>query len=409
MSSINTSVPDVTITGSGLLAPTVSDILAGRLEDFKNILGAQPKIPLSSPQGQIATSDAAIISQKNNALLTLFSQINPDYATGRFQDGIGRLYFMERIPGIGTTVVVRCSGVVGVKIPSGSIVIDSSDRQYFSRADAFISDLGYVDVVFENSVNGAIPCNVGSVNRIVTPIDGWNSVTNLSAGVLGYEVEGRYAFEVRRRDSISRAGSNNDESVLGEILSVDGVVDAYVWSNRKSESVVIGNGTSVLPHSTYISVFGGADADIANAIFKKINPTADLNGNVTVTVYDKTNYQEPYPSYEISWQRATAARLRFRVSIDGTTLTPPSDIVSLVRTAVSNTLSGLYPGVDRSKIGSTVSVGKFFAPIIAVDPSTVSPLSIEVSLDGVNWLKSVTVGVDELPTVDPGDVEVTID
>jgi hypothetical protein len=66
-------------------------------------LGGGASQSLSSPQGQIAQSDTEIIAQEYDKLLCLFNQVNPDYATGRFQDGIGRIYFMDRISAQGNS------------------------------------------------------------------------------------------------------------------------------------------------------------------------------------------------------------------------------------------------------------------------------------------------------------------
>jgi hypothetical protein len=96
MTTLTTSVPDVTITETGIAVPDVADILSGRLTDINTAMGSGASQSLSTPQGQIAQSDTEIIAQENDKLLCLFNQMNPDYATGRWQDGIGRIYFMDR-------------------------------------------------------------------------------------------------------------------------------------------------------------------------------------------------------------------------------------------------------------------------------------------------------------------------
>ncbi|SQC33525.1 Uncharacterized homolog of phage Mu protein gp47 [Kluyvera cryocrescens] len=133
MTTLNTAVPDVTITENGLLVPDVSDILAGRLTDMTTALGGGASQSLSSPQGQLAQSETEIIAQTDDKLLCLFNQINPDYSTGRFQDGIGHIYFMDRISAQGTVVTATCIGKVGTIIPAGSSAIDTSGYIYQSN------------------------------------------------------------------------------------------------------------------------------------------------------------------------------------------------------------------------------------------------------------------------------------
>ncbi|HHT8315320.1 TPA: baseplate J/gp47 family protein, partial [Yersinia enterocolitica] len=178
MTIIETAVPDVTITENGLLIPDVSDVLAGRLTDMTTSLGGGSSQSLSSPQGQIAQSDTEIIAQVYDKLLCLFNQINPDYATGRFQDGIGRIYFQERISAQGTVVAATCIGNVNTVIPAGSTAVDTNGYIYQSIDAATIPASGSIDVPFVNTTTGPIPCAVGALNQIYRSVPGWDSINN---------------------------------------------------------------------------------------------------------------------------------------------------------------------------------------------------------------------------------------
>ncbi|HHT8315356.1 TPA: baseplate J/gp47 family protein, partial [Yersinia enterocolitica] len=178
MTIIETAVPDVTITENGLLIPDVSDVLAGRLTDMTTSLGGGSSQSLSSPQGQIAQSDTEIIAQVYDKLLCLFNQINPDYATGRFQDGIGRIYFQERISAQGTVVAATCIGNVDAVIPAGSTAVDTNGYIYQSVDAATIPASGSIDVPFVNTTTGPIPCAVGALNQIYRSVPGWDSINN---------------------------------------------------------------------------------------------------------------------------------------------------------------------------------------------------------------------------------------
>lgn len=407
MTTIQTSVPDVTITENGISVPEVADILAGRLTDMTTALGGDASNSLSSPQGQIAMSDTEIVAQSYDKLLTLFNQINPDYATGRFQDGIGQIYFMNRIAGAGTVVTATCTGGVGTIIPAGSTAVDVNGYIYSTTDAATIPASGSVDVAFTNNTNGPIPCGPGELNQIYRAVPGWDAVLNSSAGVVGTDVESRIAFETRRRDSVYRGSRNQDGSVRSALLATDGVLDAYVWSNREDTAVVKGStSVSVLPHSIYISVYGGSDEDVAESIFNTYNPGANLNGNTTYTVYD-TTYNQPYPEYVMQWQRATATPVYFRVEIDAD-LNPPSDITTQVKTVVQNAVNGLVDGIPKARIGSTVAASRYYAPVIAIDPNTVSIISIQVSLNGTNYLTYVTMGIDQVPTITEANIQVVL-
>ncbi|EAC1504822.1 baseplate J/gp47 family protein [Escherichia coli] len=408
MTILNTAVPDVTITENGLSVPDIADVLAGRLTDMSTALGGGASQSLSSPQGQIAQSDTEIIAQVYDKLLCLFNQINPDFSTGRFQDGIGRIYFMERIAAQGTVVTATCIGQVGTTIPAGSTAVDTSGYIYQSIDNAVIPSSGSVDVQFVNTTTGPIPCAAGSLNQIYRAVSGWDAVNNTSPGVVGVDVESRIAFETRRRQSVARNSRNQDASTLAALLATDGVLDAYVWSNRTAETV--NKGTTnfpILAHSVYICVYGGADEDVAESIFNTYNPGANMNGDTTFTVYDNVNYMPPYPSYVMQWQKASPTRVYFKVNIDSS-LNPPSDISKQVKGIISTVFNGGYDGIGKARIGSTINAGKYYSPVISISPDTVGILSLEVSLDGSLYGPAVTMGIDQVPTIQESDITVTL-
>ncbi|MBC2610770.1 MULTISPECIES: baseplate J/gp47 family protein [Citrobacter] len=407
MTTLNTAVPDVTITENGLLVPDVSDVLAGRLTDMTTALGGGASQSLSSPQGQIAQSDTEIIAQEYDKLLCLFNQVNPDYATGRFQDGIGQIYFMNRISAQGTVVTATCIGQVGTTIPAGSTAIDTNGYIYRSIDNATIPASGSIDVQFVNNTTGSIPCAAGDLNQIYRAVSGWDAITNVSPGVVGVDVESRIAFETRRKQSVARNGRNMDGATRSAILETSGVLDAYVWSNRKAETVTKGTTNfPVLGHSLYICVYGGSDSDVAEAIFRTYNPGANMNGDTEFTVYD-TEYSAPYPEYVMQWQRASPTRVYFKVELDSS-LNPPSDISTQVKNMITKVFNGDYDGIDKARIGATINAGKYYAPVISISPDTVGILSLQVSLDGVTYHPSVTMGIDQIPTIQDSDITVTL-
>ncbi|ATM86674.1 baseplate J/gp47 family protein [Yersinia frederiksenii] len=408
MTTLKTAVPGVTITETGLLVPDIADVLSGRLTDLDAAMGGGASQSLSSPQGQISQSDTEIIATNYDALLCLFNQMNPDYATGRFQDGIGRIYFQERISAQGTVVTATCNGAVGTLIPAGSTAQDETGYIYQSINSATIGATGNVDIQFQNQTTGPIPCGVGELNQIYASVSGWDSITNDSSGVVGVDVESRVAFETRRRQSVARNGSNTDASLLAVLLETDGVLDAYVWSNRTD--VTVNKGTTNFPvvgHSIYIGVYGGEDSSVATAILSRKNPGANLNGDTHYTIEDKENYSAPYPSYDMQWQKAAPTRIYFRVEIE-INENLPSDITYQVKTMVESVFNGGYEGITKARIGARINAGVYYAPVISISPDYVSISSIAISKDGSTFTQSVTPGIDQIPTIQQSDIEVTL-
>ena len=88
---MSTNVPSIVWTPEGIILPTDAEILSGIQADINQSFGGGVNPSLSTPQGQIASSDAAIIADKNSAIAYIANKVDPLYAQGRFQDAIGRI------------------------------------------------------------------------------------------------------------------------------------------------------------------------------------------------------------------------------------------------------------------------------------------------------------------------------
>src|ERR1700761_9072410 len=109
-----TSVPSLTFGDTGFVPPSESSILAGVQADYNAAFGGNLNPALSTPQGQLAQSSAAIIGDCNDNFLLLANNVDPAYASGRMQDAIGRIYFISRIAAQPTALQVACVGLQGV-------------------------------------------------------------------------------------------------------------------------------------------------------------------------------------------------------------------------------------------------------------------------------------------------------
>ena len=405
--TVNTAVPSVTLSDTGVAVPDEIDILNGRLTDLDTAMGGGMSKSLTTPQGQIAMSDTAIIGDKNDNLAWLVNQINPDFASGRMQDAIGQIYFIDRIAAVGTTVTATCTGLVDTPIPAGSVAQDSSGYLYYSLADARIGASGSVDIVFQNQATGPIACPIGALNTIYRAVNGWSGITNSTAGVLGNEVESRANFEYRRKQSVAGNSNNQLGAVYANVLAVPGVTDAYVTQNNTGLPVEKGvTDYSLLPHSVYVCAYGGAAADIAKAIWQKLPPGPSMNGNTTYTVVDDVNYVQPYPEYEIRWQTPAAVSVYFRVELANNNALP-GDIVARVRAAILSAFNG-EDGGTRARIGSTIYAGRYYASVQAIDTDNFDIFSISISRNGSSYLTSASFGIDEVPTLDASNISVTL-
>ena len=402
--NITTNVPPVQLTPTGIQLPGAQANLAGALADINQAFGGNLNPDLRTPQGQLASSAAAIISNNNAMFAWLVSQIDPNNASGTMQDAIGYFYFMTRKPGTSTVVQCTCVGAVGTTIPVGAQAQDTSQNQYVCTQAGTIPSSGSITLPFAAVNLGPIACPAGTLTQIAQGIPGWDSINNAADGILGQNVESRNAFEARRRASVALNALGYVDSIYANVFNVSGVTDCYVYENTTSAAVTVGaTNYSVAPKSVYVAVVGGAAADVANAIWIKKGLGCGYNGNTTVTVYD-TNTPAPYVQYPVSYNTPTALPIYVAVQI-ATNSSLPSNITTLIQNAIIASFTG-QDGSLPARIGGTIYASKFVGPTVATN-SNVQVNSLQIGTASPAASNSVTVGIDQYPTLSAANISVT--
>lgn len=359
-----TNVPAVTFGPNGFEAPTQQDILNGVFADIDAAFGGGLNPSLSSPQGQLATSLAAIIGSCNDDFVNLTNQMNPAFADGRFQDAIGELYFLFRNGAEPTVVQAVCTGGFNVQIPAGSLAKAIDGNVYTCTDGGTIPVGGSITLTFACNVLGPVPCPANSLNKVYRNISGWDTINNLADGVLGSNTETRAQFEARRAASVALNSIGSIPSVLGAVLNVAGILDAYVTENTSASPATIG-GVSLAPKSLYVAAVGAAAADVARAIWTKKAPGCGYNGNTTVTVVDNNSgYSPPLPSYQVTFETPSALPILYAVTIANNPQVP-SNAAALVQAAIIAAFAGADGGT-RARIGSTIYASRYYAPVAAL-------------------------------------------
>ncbi|WP_051528558.1 baseplate J/gp47 family protein [Asaia astilbis] len=384
MSSFNgtTSVPAITFSATGISAPSEFDILDGVVSDVNAAMGGSANPALETPQGQLATSETAAIANCYDALLYVANSVDPAVASGRMQDAIGNIYFMERNPAIATTVVATVTGASEQDIPAGTVLATDGTYQYEVVSDATLpavsGGLSTGPVTVQNTQAGAFPCAVGALS-LYQYVAGVSTVTNLVDGIVGAAEEGRIAFEERRSNTVAGNSNSQAASVLGRVLQVQGVTDAYAYDNGTSSAVTY-NGVSVPANSLYVSVAGGAAADIGLAIIQKKAPGCNTAGGSSVTVNDPASvYNGNGPSYTVQYDIAVAAPIYVSVSLKSGVDVPSTALDQIQQAIISQFASGGTSGA-RPTIASTIYASQFSCPVMALVLGFVLSRSISAHL-----------------------------
>lgn len=380
-----TDVPLPTFGPFGFTSPEELAILAGVFADMNSAFGGNLNLSLSTPQGQWATSLAAVIGASNDLFVDFTNQVDPAFASGRMQDAIARIYYLTRRGAIPTTVEARCSGATGVTIPVGALARATDGTIFAATTAGTIQTSGYVDLPFAALTTGPIDLPIGALSTIYRTIPGWDSVTNLTAGLTGRNAETREELEDRRAQSVAGNATGILPAVRGSVLSIPGVIDAFVTENPNPSPITVG-GVSILAHSLYVSVYGGTDVEVATAIWLKKPPGCNYTGATTVIIADTNSGYLTPPTYTVKFDRAAATPVDFDVEIASGPGVPGDAGVQ-----IEAAIAAVFPSLAR--IGQSLYASAFTCAIAALGP-WVRLLSIEVDGGAVK-----TIDIDQIPTL----------
>ena len=390
---------------TGFSADSTSTIRQAIVDDWTAIFNdenATLNTSSESPAGQIIDSLAVLVTAKDSEFLNLANQFNPATADGIFQDAIGAIYFLTRKTATSTIVSCTCTGLPGTVIPAGSIIQTTDGVKLASLGAATIGVGGTVSVEFAAQEPGAIEIGAGTCEKIVTVIAGWDTVTNAAAGTPGSLIEGRADFEKRRYNSVAANAHGSVAALQGAVYEVDGVLDCLVLEN-KTDSTVTKQGVSLISHSVAVCVYGGANTDIAETIYNKLDAGCGVNGNTDISY---TSPDGVVNNYKIV--RPTPTPVYIAVTINKTTQTAAT-VTQDIKNAILADANGSdeNSGNTRCSMGSTIYASRFTVAIVKT--AGVNDLeSVYIGLSESPSGNSITLDADEEPIFSAANIEVTI-
>jgi hypothetical protein len=385
--TFQTAVPPPIFGPTGVVIPIEDAILTGVQTDINTALGGNINPQLTSPQGQIAVTETAIIGDSNALFAWFCNQVDPALNSGRMQDGIGRIYFMTRIAAQPTIQPCICTGLATTPIPVGSQAQDpDTDLLWICQQAGAIGTTGTVTLQFTCATTGPIAPPARLV--IYQQIFGWESIVPSGDAVLGNSVETPAQYELRRQASVAANASQILDAIQGQVLALSGVLDCFCYENVLGTNLLYG-GVILGPHSIYVAVLGGEQTAVAFAIWTKKGPGAGYNGNTWTTVTDPSPaYIAPAPQYTVGYTIPTIVPFVVVVVLSNNAGIP-ANALSLIQQTIINAFAGLDNG-SRAKIGSRVLASRYYAGVAALGPwAQIIDIQLGVLGSGASFMGSI--------------------
>jgi len=216
-------------------------------------------------------------------------------------------------------------------------------------------------VTFKAQNAGPVLALALTVDTIVTPISGWSSVSNITDGVTGRNMETDQELRLRRLRSLRILGAASAEAIQARLRQdVANVTDAYVFENRLPTTV---DGRP--PHSFEAVVVGGDDQEIAQKLWEIKAAGIQTYGNTTETIIDSNGFEQ-----EIKFSRPDPVYVWIKAEytlLDDVTM--PDSVIDELKAAI------LAKGADFS-VGDDVIYQQFYAPIYAIAAPYIESVAI---------------------------------
>ena len=324
---------------NGIIAITAQEALIKAQNILKNAYGVDVNIDPTSPNGLLIQEIAnAFIDSETNILKVMYT-LNPNIASGYGLDSIVANLNIERIPAVKSTAICTLTGLPNTIIPANSQIKSTNGDIFLTNNLVTINLLGTAIVNVTAQKAGIVLVSLNTINQILTNINGWDTVTNLTEGVIGTELQNDVQLRKNRIDALGFSSTNSIDSVYAGCATLSNVKSYYIKQNLTTQTIVV-DGIPIAPISILTVLYGGNALEIANMLYKRTSIATSGNMSQLVTIPNTNETQL------IKWQTAIPYHLKLNITLQlGFNYSP---------TIVENIANIMNTQYDFNKIGKKI-------------------------------------------------------
>lgn len=378
------------LTADGFERKRLETIKADLENGLKTAFGNNIDLSPQSVFGQFVGIMSERFAQQWESQEYIYNSEYPSTAQKNQLSNVVMFNGIERQAAEYSTATVTLTGTSGTIIPAGSQIAVTGTEDIFVTDEEVEIDGGTVSVTVTAQDSGPILATAGTLTIIKTPIFGWTSATNSADANPGSDEETDAELRTRRILSTQALGQNLIDSLYGQLLNLEGVDDVLVIDN-KTAAPVFG-----IPAYQFLTVIiGGANADIAELIWKNTPQGIASYGSTTVVHIDDQGFPQ-----DVKFSRPTEIDIYFKVVIT-TNSDFPGTGSDDIKTAI------VEYGDSNFGISDDVIMSKFYTPINTVPgiESIILTMGLSASPAGTS---NITIDLDEISAYDVSQVEVNI-
>lgn len=258
------------VTPTGFVTQTTQEILADIEADQLTLVDATLDLSPDQPLGQINGIVADRCAELWALGAQLYQMLDPNSAEGVGLVNLCSLTGTLKQGATPTKVTATVNLNAGVTLLAGKKASVASHPETPFTLDADVTNSGGSPANFSSAWTCTIPgptvVTAGTFTNIVTPVSGWNSITNSVDGTTGLVEDTDTVLRAKRTAELFNSGSDTVDAIRAKILDLTGVISCYVRRNDGDLALDPDGGGVMLGHSLEVIVYDGASPAVANNV-----------------------------------------------------------------------------------------------------------------------------------------------
>jgi hypothetical protein len=341
---------------TGLVVPDTAEIQTDVQAEYSNTFGTDLNVTSpSTPQGLLinAETQARVAVVDNNAALA--NQINPSFAGGVFLDALLGFMGAQRIPASNSRVNCTIVGSFGTIIPVGSLAVDVANNQWETLETVTIPLSGTLtDVIFSAVDTGAITVTATQLNKIVSNLLGWDTVSNPASNYLtGVATQSDAQARQYRINTLYLQSNGLAGSVISALTALVGVKSLSFLENTVASTQTI-KGVVMTANSIYVCIEGGNNGDVAACLTATKSAGCGYSNSASGTPVSYP-YVVPLSGQTINVLFDRPDIIQIGVELTVILNTPIQDYITTLTQAILDYAAGQVSGLAGLKVGGNVS------------------------------------------------------
>lgn len=355
------------VDATGLHTQDLNALVTQLVDGLKLIYGSDINVQSNTPDGQMVNLYAQAQADILDCIASVFNSFSPTNAVGSVLDsrcainGVirqGATYTRTNV----TVTTDRVLVLQGIDLnPNNPFTVSDTTGTLFYLEATTTTGTGANVLTFRAANAGNIQTLPNTLNVIVTITLGVLTVNNPTSPItIGVNEETDSELRIRRELSVALPSEGYLPGLLAAIDNVTNVIDAKVYENNTGTT----DSNGIPGHSIWAVVDGGANSDIATAIYRHRSAGCGMRGSVVVNVPQVNGY-----NMAVKFDRPTYINLYIQLVLESIDLTHTPDITAIKNMLFDKIFYKIYQPSDYTAITTLV---KEFDPLLVVISGGVS-------------------------------------